>query len=229
MQTSTGIVQEIALRADGFQAAWISCSPTTLPEPGQYLNAWSVEDPFAPLATTLFAGEVLADRFLALPPVPAAWQPGFQLTLRGPLGHGFNLPETARHIALAALGNSCERLMPLARQALQLGSAVALFTDAWLPPLPPALEANPLNNLPEALAWADYLALEINQSTLPLLRARLGLQPGSRLACPTQALYLVDMPCAGLAACGVCWVPARRGILHACSDGPVFLLDDLEW
>lgn len=229
MHTNPGHVQEIILGVDGLQAAWIACPPTSLPVPGQYLSAWSAEEPLAPLATTLFAGEILADRFLALPPLPPTWQPGTNLALRGPLGHGFDPPETSRRIALAALGQSCRRLIPLAIHMLERGSAVALFTDAWLPPLPAALEANPLNHLAEAIAWADFLALEVDSTTLPRLRNILGLQPTERLPILAQALYLVDMPCAGLSACGACWTPARRGLLHACSDGPVFNLDDLEW
>lgn len=229
MQTSTGLVQEIVLRSDRLQAAWITCPPASLPGPGQYLSAWSIEDPLEPLATTLFAGELLEDRFLALPPLPAAWQPGTRLALRGPLGHGFSPPDTAHRVALAALGQSCGRLIPLAYQALQHGAAVALFTDAWLPSLPAAMEANPLSNLSEAIAWADYLAVDVNSITLPKLRKMLGLQSGDHLPCPAQALFHVELPCSGLAACGACWVPARHGILQACSDGPVFALNELEW
>ncbi|HWQ84215.1 MAG TPA: hypothetical protein VN363_06585 [Anaerolineales bacterium] len=229
MQTSTGLVQEIVLGADGLQAAWISCPPTSLPAPGQYLSAWSPMDPLAPLAATLFAGIIQEDRFLALSPLPASWQPGTRLALRGPLGHGFTLPVTARRVALAAFGQSCERLMPLAHLALQIEASVALFTDGWLPPLPAALEANPLSSLPEALSWADYLAVEADHTTLPQLRTKLNVPPGEHLPCPAQVLFRVDMPCAGLAVCGACWTPARRGLLYACSDGPVFTLDDLEW
>jgi len=229
MQTSTGLIQEIVLRPDGQHAAWITCPTTTLPEPGQYLSAWAQDDPLAPLATTLFAGALMEERFLALPPLPATWQPGTRLSLRGPLGRGFNLPQNAPRVALAALGASCERLMPLAHQALARGSAIALFTDAPLPPLPAALEVNPLNSLPEVTSWADYLALDLNTAALPRLRNTLGLQHGERLSFSAQALIVVDMPCAGLAACGACWVPARRGILHACNGGSVFALDDLEW
>lgn len=229
MQTSTGLIQEISLRADGQHAAWVSCPTTTLPEPGQYLSAWAHDDPLAPLASILFAGALMEERFLALPPIPATWQPGSRLVLRGPLGRGFNLPEHAPRVALAAPGDSCERLLPLAQQALARGSVIALFTDAPLPPLPAAIEVNPLNSLPEAISWADYLALDLSTAALPRLRHILGLQHGEHLSCPAQALIVVDMPCAGLAACGTCWVPARRGILHACSDGPVFALDQLEW
>lgn len=229
MKTSTGIVQEIVLRADGQHATWITCHSTNLPEPGQYLSAWAQDDPLAPLATTLFAGALMEGRFLALPPLPVTWQPGSRLALRGPLGRGFNLPENAPRVALAALGASCERLLPLAHQALARGAAIALFTDAPLPPLPAALEVNPLSSLPEASSWADFLALDLSTAAMPRLRNILGLQHGERLSCIAQALIVADMPCAGLAACGACWAPARRGILHACSDGPVFTLDELDW
>ena len=229
MQTSTGNIQEIFLRADGQHAAWVTCPTTALPEPGQYLSAWLLDDPLTPLATTLFAGALMEERFLALPPLPATWQPGSRLALRGPLGRGFYLPESTPRVALAAFGESCERLLPLAHQALARGSAIALFTDAPLPPLPAAMEVNPLSSLPDAISWADYLALDLSTAALPRLRSALGLQHGEHLSCPTQALIVADMPCAGLAACGTCWVPARRGILHACSEGPVFTLDELEW
>jgi hypothetical protein len=35
------------------------------------------------------------------------------------------------------------------------------------------------------------------------------------------------MPCAGLAACGVCAVQTRRGWKLACVDGPVFDLKEI--
>jgi NAD(P)H-flavin reductase len=40
---------------------------------------------------------------------------------------------------------------------------------------------------------------------------------------------MAAMPCSGLADCGVCAVPARRGYKLACKDGPVFDLDELDW
>jgi hypothetical protein len=38
------------------------------------------------------------------------------------------------------------------------------------------------------------------------------------------------MPCAGLAECGVCAVPAAdKGYLLACEDGPVFEIETIAW
>jgi NAD(P)H-flavin reductase len=42
-------------------------------------------------------------------------------------------------------------------------------------------------------------------------------------------LILAPMPCAGLAECGACAVPARSGWKLACLDGPVFDLRALDW
>jgi hypothetical protein len=242
----------------GRLAAWIDCPPAAIPAPGQYIQAFSPVDPLSAIGTALFRGEVSAGLessrrgFLAAPPFPAAWAPGTPLVLRGPLGHGFNL--SGQRLALAALGNSAARLLPLARETLQRGDAVALFTGAPLPALPASIEIYPLSSLPEALAWADCLAIDLPLEALPRLRASLGLDKGDRLMFPVQVLVDTPMPCAGLADCGACAVPARRTrerhtssqrtssqrtsgwrtpgwrtFLLACVDGPVFNLDELEW
>ena len=106
---------------------------------------------------------------------------------------------------------------------------MALFTDAPLPQLPSAVEAYPLNALPELLSWADFIALDLPTAALVDLRARLGLGVHGRLTCPAQALVLAAMPCGGVAECGVCAIPAHRGWKLACKDGPVFNLDEIIW
>jgi dihydroorotate dehydrogenase electron transfer subunit len=80
----------------------------------------------------------------------------------------------------------------------------------------------------EALAWADYLALDVPPDGLDRLRDRLGLDPTSDLAASAQVLISMAMPC-GWGACGACAVKARRGWKLACKDGPVFDLNVLEW
>jgi hypothetical protein len=149
------------------------------------------------------------------------------LVLRGPLGRGFKLPDGCRRLALAALGENAERLMPLAQGALEAGGDVTLFSDAPISPIPSALEFYPLAALPEGLPWADFLAVDLPLLDLPGLRSRLGMDSGSRLPCPGQALVFSPMPCAGLAACGACAVPVRHGWKLACEAGPVFDLEDL--
>ena len=190
--------------------------------------AWSPEDPDAPLATPLFAARIEAEGFLAASPVPAIWEPGSAIQLRGPLGRGFTPPGNLRRLALASLGESSSRLQPLLVQALDQGAAVALFTDHALPNLPSAVEANPLEALREALTWADYLALDLSPQAMPGLSQMLGLEQAVRaLPCPAQALVHLAMACGGLADCGACGVETRAGWKLACSDGPVFELIDL--
>jgi NAD(P)H-flavin reductase len=229
MRVFEGRIIEISSDRAGQAAAWVACPRKAVPDPGQYLQAWSPTDVDAPLGTPLFPGQSSNQGFLAVAPIPPAWEPGTELYLRGPLGHGFRMPGAARRLALAAVGGSAARLLPLAHQGLQGEAAVALFTDAPLPALPTAMEAYPLSALPESLAWADFLALDLPVERLASLRGNLGLKPGERLPGPAQALVAAAMPCAGLAECGACAVPARRAWKLACRDGPVFDLNDLDW
>lgn len=229
MHIFEGRVIEISWVSPGQPAAWVACPPKAVPDPGQYLLAWSPTDVDAPLGTPLFTGQSSSQGFLAVAPIPPTWEPGTVLYLRGPLGHGFRMPGAARRLALAAMGESAARLLPLALQGLQGEAAVALFTDAPLPALPTAIEAYPLSALPESLAWADILALDLPVECLASLRDNFGLKPGERLPGPAQALVITAVPCAGLAECGACAVPVRRAWKLACKDGPVFDLNDLDW
>ena len=227
MRLHSARVSETRLLA-GQSAAWIACPPTAVPSPGCYVFAWSPEDADAPLGTPLFAAETSPAGFLAVPPLPRPWEPGTSLQLRGPLGHGFALPAGLRRLALAAVGGTAARLMPLLRAALAGGASLALFTDLPLPPLSADVEVSPLNTLPEALSWADFLALDVPLVALPRLEGILGAFAGGHpLPCPAQALVLADMPCAGSGECGACSVLVGRKWKLACTDGPVFDLREL--
>lgn len=227
MHDYEGRVSEIQLW-NGQEAAWIACPQKVIPGSGRYVLAWSPGDEGAPLATPLFAAQVSPQGFLAAPPTPRAWEPGARLLLRGPLGRGFRLPSTARRLALAVLGEGSARLLPLMQEALEGEAAVALFTDGPLPRLPTAVEIGPLSGLAEALAWADFLALDVPLEALPNLDQLLGLEPDAlQLPCTAQALVVTVMPCGGLAECGACGIKGSRGWKLACKDGPVFDLATL--
>jgi hypothetical protein len=213
----------------GQVGAWVECASRWMPAPGQYLLAHTPTQPDAPLAVPLFPAAFSARGFLAAPPLPAEWTPGTLLSLAGPLGRGFRLEAHPRRLALAAFGESLARLLPLAARALESGAAVTVFTGSPLPDLPLSVEASPLASLPEALAWADCLALDLPAEDLPHLRQALGLGAHQGLPCPAEALVQIPMPCAGAGECGACAVPARRGWKLACQEGPVFALEDLEW
>jgi dihydroorotate dehydrogenase electron transfer subunit len=231
MRTGQGRVLEVILSGIGALATKITCAPGLIPAPGQYLLAHDACDEGAALGVPLFPSDLSKDAFRSAPPAPAHWLPGMRLSLRGPFGRGFHLPAGTRRLALAALGETADRLLPLARQVLELGGDVILFADIPFDPLPSPVEFFPLASLiealPEALPWADYLALDVPLAAAGNLRQRLGLAPGTAIPCPGQALVLAPMPCAGQAACGACAVRLRQGWRLACEDGPVFDLTDL--
>jgi dihydroorotate dehydrogenase electron transfer subunit len=151
------------------------------------------------------------------------------LDLVGPLGHGFELPREVHRLGLVALGVTVARLMPLIGQIGQPNAGATLFSDLPLPRMPALLEAYPLASLVEALDWPDFLVVDLPNEKLTELRNLLGLSEGIRLTCPAQALVTTSMPCTGLAQCGACAVPTRRGWKLACEDGPVFDLHQLKW
>jgi len=248
MRTGAGFISEVQVDEAGHYAAWIRCGQEIQPAPGQYVLARDPQDKKTVLARPLYAGEYRPGSFLALDP-EAIWQPGVQLELRGPLGVGFQLPEQARRVALVALEGQPGRLMPLVGTALAKGAAVVLYCDPLPRRLPVSLEAFPLAALPEALPWADYLAADTPLVSLGEMGALLGLRSRvnpsmaghsragySRAGSPWagysqagQVLVRTDMPCAGIADCGICAVPTRGGWKLACEDGPVFDLQALDW
>ncbi len=229
MRTCTGRVTELRVDASGLVEARIACLAGAVPAPGQYVLALDLRQADAALACTVFPSEIARASFVAAAPVSPAWTPGSELTLRGPLGHGFRLPPAAHRIALAALGESAARLLPLAAAALSIDASTAIFTDAPLPSMPASLEIYPLAALPETLPWADFLALDLPLEKLADLRLRLGLPRDRFPPIQAQALIITPMPCAAAAECGACAVPARGSWKLACQDGPIFNLRDIEW
>lgn len=230
MRKHAGIIKELRLDTGLHPVAWVECQqPTFLPRPGQYLMGWAASDAEAPLAVPLFPAKLEGSGFLSATPVPAAWEPGTRLELSGPFGRGFDLPISTRRLALGALWDSAGHLLPLIDKALERQLAVTLYADCRLPSLPSAVEIYPLAALPEALTWADLLAVDLDRSMLPELRRNLGIETGSGLPCPIQALIRTPLPCAGMSECGACAVPGHKRWKLACTHGPVFDLRELEW
>jgi NAD(P)H-flavin reductase len=229
MNVFSASITEIELAQDGKRRAVIACPEEAIPAPGQYVQAHKSDDEDAVVPVSLFPGGWVGkeksknSRFIAAPPILPDWQPGDKLTLRGPLGKGFNLPKTAKHVGLVPLGETAARLLPLVRLALQQDAEVAIFTDSPLPRLPTQIEANPLGALPEALSWADFLAFDGAPDEIKGITDTLGVSPETPLPCPAQILIYQPMPCGGLADCGVCAITStRRKQLLVCVDGPVF-------
>ena len=100
----------------------------------------------------------------------------------------------------------------------------AFFTDAKLPPLPTHIEANPLSAAQDGFSWADMIAVATPPLAYEEILNKIGIPPGDILACPTQVLVDIPMPCGGLGECGVCTIKGvKNKSLLACEDGPVFI------
>jgi len=226
MYSAKGCIEEIYLSgAEAVSAARLSCPAGLVPAPGQYLLAQDPADPRAALALPVFSAGVCPGGFLAAPPLPTGWLPGMELELRGPYGHGFSLPASARRVALVACDGGSARLLALLDAALGQKAAVTLLTDTPPAGLPAALEISPLASLPEIARWADYLAIDLRREQLPEWLPLLSpLFKGGY----AQLLIGTPLPCAGLAECGVCAIRTRSGYRLACKDGPVFDLSELE-
>jgi hypothetical protein len=211
----------------GRAAARLVCDPRLIPAPGRYLQAHAPAESDAPLPVSVFSAGSTLNGFLAAPPWPVTWTPGTRLSLRGPLGHGFRLPTSARQVALAALDESPARLLGLLPDLLARDAAIVLLADNAPADLPIAVEVQPLSALAEVSAWADFLALDLPRNLLPELGSRLGRGAQAPVPLEAQALVKVPMPCGALAECGVCAVSTRYGIRLACKEGPVFDLGTL--
>ena len=216
---SQGTIAEVCMLS-GQRSVYIKCAAASIPGPGRYIMAHE-EGSEAPLATELFAADYRSSGFLAAPPVPRQWMPGSVLALRGPSGHGFDLPPAARRVALMAFNDNPTRLLPLAEMAIRQGGAVALVCEGLTPDLPLQVEVHPLRAMAEVCRWADYAAFDVEIASLAALMEALMPAGVSFPNGAAQALVHAAMPCGGLADCGVCTVRTARGPRLACVDGPV--------
>jgi dihydroorotate dehydrogenase electron transfer subunit len=212
----------------GSRAGILNLPHKAWPSPGQYLPAQALTGSSEILPTPLFRVGTDSEH-LALAPLPASWQPGDRLALLPAQGQGFHLPASARRVALGAIGVAPSRLMPLIPLALDQNATVTLFCDPQPTPdilhqIPSVVEIAPLSALLDNLDWPDYLALDMPRESLPQLNEMI---PLDSTWFEGQVLVRTDMPCHGLGDCGVCAVTTRHGMKLACSDGPVFDLNEV--
>jgi len=218
MHTANGRVIETIL-GEAQQFVRIACSRELLPAPGQYLLASEASN--LPLPIPLFHTDSNAESFLSALPESRAWLPGQELFLRGPLGKGFELPQSARRVALIAYDETPIRLRGLIRPALKQGAAVVVVSDFSVGALPDEVEVQPPSALEEVLSWADYVALDVTRENLPECRERLGKMKQASAWKEAQVFIRLPVTCGGMADCGVCAVPVKSGWKLGCKDGPV--------
>lgn len=221
MHTGIGRIDETYIQAG--RAARITCAPNLVPAPGQYLLAHALSEPDAPLPHPIFMAASHPRGFYAAQPLPVAWTPGTQLSLRGPLGRGFHLPASARRVALAAFGGNCSRLFSLLEPALAQKAEITLLAETPPDGLPPAIEILPLAALDETVQWSDYLAIDIPRAFIATIQTRLEhIHQNFISGCAMEILVETPLPCGGVAECGVCAIHTQKGYRLACKEGPVF-------
>jgi dihydroorotate dehydrogenase electron transfer subunit len=177
----------------------------------------------------------------------SARQIGDSIDLIGPLGRGFELPQSPHNLLLVAdqplvaplLGLIAQALAGRALVTIALGGnrAANLYPVAALPPAVEIQAATldgsagrrgPITDLlPDLLRWADRVCAVGTRSLYRTLKtqaaeARIALQPGFLYGLVTDPL----LPC-GLGACFGCTVETETGLQLACLDGPVFDLAHL--
>lgn len=226
MPDYTAKLLEVYLDENGETAGRLAFPAGAVFRPGQYFLAQPIHQPVA-YAEALFPVSLPGPEVTVAAPLPPAWQPGIELAVSGPLGNGFHLPPAARRVALAARYNG-GRLRALLELALAQGADVTLYLTGLPAELPVLVEVQPFDQLAAALAWADYLAVDVPLDQLNRLNIWLGLDRGRAVPIPVEVLLGGSFPCGGLAECGVCAVETRRGYKLACKDGPVFYWKDLE-
>jgi hypothetical protein len=226
MHTGQGQVFELILE-DGYRHVRVSCPSNLIPAPGQYLLAGDRSD--SPLPVPLFHTDSAPQGFIAAAPIPDSWHPGLELHLRGPLGHGFSLPFSARKVGLIACEHSPARVRGLIRPALQQNAAVVLVCNSSVENLPDEVEVHPMSALQDIVEWADYLAFDIAREKLNQLREGLGKLNQIAAGKESQILVHTPIPCGGVAECGICTVTLKSNWKLACKDGPVFDWQDIEF
>lgn len=219
MHSAKGKVVETILE-DGQPYVRIACPQALIPVPGQYLLAGDASD--SPLPVPLIHTESDAESFLSALPEAVTWTPGQDVFLRGPLGKGFELPASARRVALVAYDDSPVRLRGLIQPALRQGAAVVLVSDFSAGNIPDEVEIQPRSALGEVAAWADYAAFDVARENLFEFRERLGALKQAQVWREAEIFIRMPVPCGGIADCGVCAVSLKSGWKLGCKEGPVF-------
>lgn len=229
MRQATATVERLTQLSPTLAEVRLQCDPASVPRPGQFALARS-PDPSHYLREALFPRALDSAGFSFEIAIRAGsalgWAPGLRTDLLGPLGSAIRIPDAARRFLLIDGGPGPGRLLPMADVGLQRGASITLLLgprDYPLSVLPAEVEIRHHDwspDLPDALAWADYVLIDGGSTPDPRLQALLdsARPPASRT--PIHFLLTPAMPC-GVGACGACAVHTRSGWRHACVDGPV--------
>lgn len=178
-------------------------------------------------------------------------EPGDRLNVMGPLGHGFTIPDEARHLILVARGVGLATLAPLAQEAQRLGRRLKAICSASAPDRLMSIDhlrrldaevipvtdadgtsdpANLRHLLEEFIAAGEADMLYTCGSNRLL---RLCQDIGREAGIPGEIALEQQMACA-VGMCQCCVRSFRRGGSvvqeRVCREGPVFDIQEaMEW
>jgi NAD(P)H-flavin reductase len=224
MKTHSLLIREIAATPTG-RVIRINDQLSRRPEPGEYCLA------FAPAAVqilpqSLFLYTVEEEGILLCGKIPADWQPGTAIQIQGPFGHGFQSALTGMKIALYAADAALQdRLHPLVQHALKRGAEVVWITDEKTEVLPAQVEILRPADLVDAVNWANSCAITASMQNLNQICEVFRRHPEAK----QKVEVMLDTPlvCGNIARCGACAVETTKGWRLACTDGPVFKLEEI--
>jgi NAD(P)H-flavin reductase len=229
MNSNSAVIHQV-FELSGQRAAEVHCQQPIHTEPGQYVALVSEEldspVPFTPFITAANG------HTLQVSPIPESWQPGKVIKVRGGLGRGFHLPVDSTRVALIAFDQHPNRLLYQLSVCHHAGKEIILVCDHFLalstpPQLPLSVEVLPLANIQDAIQWAQTVDIDCQAEQLSKMEPYRDLLQGKARDSLVEVLVAAEMPCLGIAECGVCAVQTRKGYRLACKDGPVFRFESL--
>lgn len=162
--------------------------------------------------------------------IPASWQPGSRLRLRGPLGGGFTLPRSVPRVACVSLDERVYTLIPLLYHAIGQAAEVVYCGENSPLRLPEQVEVFALHQWEEWWKWADYVAVQGTLSAAATffkeVETKYSLDNRHK---KLEVMIRQPIFCGGMAECGVCAVPIRKGWLLICQNGAVLDASQIEW
>lgn len=234
---------------------WLSCPAVAKgAAPGRFLMIHCADhlDPLLPRPMSFhrFRSEGKDREFAILYDVRGrgtAWlagrRPGDQITMFGPLGHGYDLGKSTQNVLLVAGGLGVAAVIALADEAIASGRSVTLLqgarsADRLFPHdlLPTDVESVSATDdgsaghhglvtqlLPKYLPWADQT---FACGPTPMFAAMADVVKSARSRKSVQALLEERMGC-GTGVCYGCAVFTRKGVRLVCKDGPKFDLREV--
>jgi hypothetical protein len=231
MKKQTVVVHRVSQRF-GLPAITIRTEQPLVFVPGQYLAASSKSENDSQIPFSLFIESSSEHEISIGSPAPPNWNPGHEISFRGPLGHGFSLPVMLKRLAIIGFDDHPGRLMALVNLARNLNVDIAMAGNFISNPviardIPANVELTKLDHLDDLFTWADFIALDVPSYRIQELSEILQSTTSKVPRGDMQVLIYTSMPCAAIAECGICAVKTIKGYKLACQDGPVFNLKDI--